>query len=55
MAVAPLNGEFLEKKNLLRILLQREAGEYRVVTEILDTRDRSVSYQNICKETLTFF
>ena len=25
MAVAPLNGEFLEKKNLLRILLQREA------------------------------
>lgn len=32
------------------ILLQREPGETRAVTEILDVRPRQVSYQNICKE-----
>jgi hypothetical protein len=33
------------------ILLQREPGETRAVTEILDVRDRHVSYENICKDT----
>lgn len=32
------------------VLLQREIGETRVVTEILDVRSRDESYQNICKE-----
>lgn len=32
------------------VILQREPGETRAVTEILDVRDRSVSYANICKE-----
>lgn len=31
------------------ILIQREPGETRLVTEILDTRPRKVSYESICK------
>lgn len=34
------------------VLLQREPGEYRAVTEIYDVRLREVSLQNICKDTL---
>lgn len=34
------------------ILLQREYGETRAVTEILDTRDRGTSYRRICKEPI---
>ena len=31
------------------VLLQKEPGKYRTVTEILDVRSRSVSYDSICK------
>lgn len=36
------------------IILQREPGETRAVTEILDVRSRRESYQNICKTNIKF-
>jgi hypothetical protein len=31
------------------VILQREIGEKRIVTEVLDTRNREVSYQSFCR------
>jgi hypothetical protein len=42
------------KQNYDTILLQREPGLTRMVTEILDTRDRSISYSNICKQKYNY-
>lgn len=36
------------------IILQREAGENRINTEILDTRRRQESYQNLCSRKVDF-
>ena len=36
------------EKGYNTVILQREIGERRVVTEILDTRSRAESYKNIC-------
>ena len=36
------------------VLLQREPGEYRTVTEIYDVRPRNESFNNICKNTLNW-